>query len=139
MCEKCRKYWKAATIQFEIHFNFSLGMYYLLFMVLKLRIHWRLSTILKISNKSVWRKVFWYVEACIFWKLTEYTIHWDNTSVKKIYFRQNVQKIHTLFFLFQAPTHHSVTFDSQLLHKLNYEVHLYMTVQEFQFLFPSCF
>ena len=33
-----------------------------------LRTHWRLSTILKTSNKSMWSNVFWYAKVCIFWK-----------------------------------------------------------------------
>ena len=48
-----------------------------------LRIHWRLSTILKTSNKSVWSNVFWYVDVCIFWKCIQYTIHWDKTQILK--------------------------------------------------------
>ena len=46
-----------------------------------LRIHWRLLTILKTSNKSVWNNVFWYVKVCIFWKCIQYTIHWDKTQI----------------------------------------------------------
>ena len=49
-----------------------------------LRIHWRLSMILKTSNKSVWSNAFWYVKVCVFWKCIQYTIHWDETNVKKI-------------------------------------------------------
>ena len=47
------------------------------------RIHWRLSTILKRSNKSVWSNVFWYVKVFIFWKCIQYTIHWDKTQIFK--------------------------------------------------------
>ena len=54
-----------------------------------LRIHWRLSTILKTSNKSVWNNFFfvffvcffWYVKVYIFWKFIQYTIHWDKTQI----------------------------------------------------------
>ena len=46
-----------------------------------LRIHWRLFPILKASNKSVWKNVFWYVKVCIFWKCIQ--------MLKKIFFRQN--------------------------------------------------
>ena len=48
-----------------------------------LRIHWRLSTVLKTSNKSVWSNVFWYVKVCIFWKCTQHIIHWDKTQTLK--------------------------------------------------------
>ena len=48
-----------------------------------LKIHWRLSTILETSNKSVWSNVFWYVQLCIFWKCIQYTIHWNKTQILK--------------------------------------------------------
>ena len=53
------------------------------FEMLSLRIHWKLSTILEISSKSVWSNVFWYVKVCIFWKCIQFTIHLDKTNVKK--------------------------------------------------------
>ena len=55
---------------------------------LNLRIHWRLSTILKASNKSLWSNVFWYVKY-IFWKLVQYTIHWDSLTLKRHNLLQN--------------------------------------------------
>ena len=39
----------------------------LLFVVMTFRILWRLPTILKTSNKSVWSNAFWYVKVCIFY------------------------------------------------------------------------
>ena len=55
-----------------------------------LRIHWRLSTVLKTSNKGVWSNVFWYVKVFIFWKCIQHTIHWDKTQMlKRILFEQN--------------------------------------------------
>ena len=53
-----------------------------------LRIHWRLSMILKTSSKSVWSNVFWYVELCIFWKCIQYTIYWYKIFYKHIFFRE---------------------------------------------------
>ena len=41
------------------------------------RIHWRLSTILKTSNKSVRSNAFWYLKVCISWKCIHYTMHWE--------------------------------------------------------------
>ena len=38
---------------------------YFKIIAISLKIHWRLSTILKTSKKSVWNKVFWYVKVCI--------------------------------------------------------------------------
>ena len=69
-----------------------------------LRIHWRLSTILEASNKSVWSNIFWYVKVC--------------TKVM-------VQKIP---FSWQAPTHHSFTFNLRFLYELKYKVSLSKTV-----------
>ena len=60
-----------------------------------LRIHLRLSTILKASNKIVWSNVFWYIKEI---KLR------SNTYVQKIYFGQNKRYKNTLFFLSWAPT-----------------------------------
>ena len=60
--------------------------------MLHLRLHWRLSTILKTSNKSVWSNVFWYVKACIIWKCIQYTIRWDKSQMlKKIHSGQNIR------------------------------------------------
>ena len=50
---------------------------------IQLRIHGRLLTILKISNKSVWSNVFWYVKEYIFWKCIQYTLHWDKIQMLK--------------------------------------------------------
>ena len=47
------------------------------------RIHWRLSTILKTSNKSVWSNVFWYVKVYIFQKFIQYTTDWVKTQILK--------------------------------------------------------
>ena len=68
-----------------------------------LRIHWRLLTILKTSNKDIWGNVFWYVKVCVFWKCIQYTIHWDKTNVKKIPFQQNKQYKNTFFFFCKLP------------------------------------
>ena len=60
-----------------------------------LMIYWRLSTILKTSNKSVWSNAFWYVKVCIFWKCIQYTIHWDKMQMLKNF---NSDKINGTFF-----------------------------------------
>ena len=31
----------------------------------------------KNKEKSVWRKVLWYVKVRIFWKIIQYSMHWD--------------------------------------------------------------
>ena len=61
----------------------------LIFLIHTVLIHWRLSMNLKTSNKSVWSNGFWYVKLCIFWKSFQYTINWDETNIKKIFFGQN--------------------------------------------------
>ena len=48
-----------------------------------LRIHWKLSTILKTSSKSVWSNVLWYKKIYIFWKFIQYSIHWNKTQMLK--------------------------------------------------------
>ena len=72
-----------------------------------LRIHWRFSTILKTSNKSV-LNVFWYVKVYIFWKCIQYTIHWDKTQIFKKFPLDKTNGTKNAFsLLLRAPTHHS--------------------------------
>ena len=116
-----------------------------------LRIHWRLSTILKRSNKIVWSNAFWYVKVYIFWKFIEYTIHWDKTQMLTK-FRSDQRKLFLLysklFFFFLSSltrvslffllsfacafllsfTHHSFTFSSQLFYDMKHMVRLSKTV-----------
>ena len=65
-----------------------------------LRIHRRLSTILKTSNKNVWSSVFWYVKVYMFWKFIQYTIHWDKIQRLKKFpsDKINVTKMHSFLF-----------------------------------------
>ena len=65
----------------------------------------------KNKQKSVWSNAFWCVTVCIFWKWIQYTIHWVKIQIKN-----------TLFFLLQAPTHPSFTFDLQFLYEPKYKV-----------------
>ena len=96
---------------------------------LSLRIHWRLSMILKTSNKSVWSNVFWYVKVCIFWKCIQYTIHWDKTQMLKKFPSDKINGTkNALFFLSRAPTHHSFTFNLRFLYELKHKVRLSKTV-----------
>ena len=55
--------------------NIQLKSYSELIQKFSLRIHWRLSTILKTSNKIVWSNAFWYVKAYIFCKFIQYSTH----------------------------------------------------------------
>ena len=83
----------------------------------------------KKKQKSVWSNAFWSVKVCIFWKCIQYTIHWDKTQLlKKTSFGHNKQYRIFLFFLLQAPTYHSFTFNLQFLHELKHKVRLSKTV-----------
>ena len=65
-----------------------------------LRIHWRLSTILKSSKKVYEVNVFWYVKVYMFWKCIQYIIHWDKTQTLKkfLWTGQNKGYKNALFF-----------------------------------------
>ena len=67
-----------------------------------LRIHWRLSTILKTIKKSVWSNVFWHANVSTFWNFIQYTTHWDKTQMLQKFpsDKMNVtNKISILFFI----------------------------------------
>ena len=84
-------------------------------------------TILKASNKSVWRSVFWYVKVCIFWNCIQYTIHWDKTQIlnkKSPWDKISGSTKNAIFFLSRAPTHHSFIFNLRFLHELKHKVRL---------------
>ena len=71
------------------------------YFVLPLRIHWRLLTVLKTSNKSVWSNVFWYVIVCVFCKCIQYMIYWDKTKMVKRFPLDkitSIQKLPSYFF-----------------------------------------
>ena len=91
-----------------------------------LRIHWRLSRILKTNNKSVWSNVFWYVcSECVFNTLYIEIKHksWRKFPSNEINGTKN-----DLFFLSRAPTHQSFIFNLQFLYKLKHKVRLSKTV-----------
>ena len=106
-----------------------------------LRIHWRLSMILKTSNKSVWGNVFWYVKVCIFSKSIQYPIHWDKTKILKKFHSDKINGTKNfLCFLSRAPTHHSFTFNLRFLYELKQKGRLSETVSGiFHFWFRSVF
>ena len=92
-----------------------------------LRIRWWLSTILKTSNKSLWRNVFWYVRVFIFWECIQYTIHWDEIQILKKFLSDKINHTkNAFFFLFQAPPHHSF-FNLRFLYELNHTFRLSST------------
>ena len=94
-----------------------------------LRIHWRLSTILKTSNKSVWKNLFWYVKVCIFWKFIQDTIHWDKTKILKKFPSNKINGTrNAFFFLPRAPTHHSFNFNFRVLYEQKHKVSLSKTL-----------
>ena len=83
----------------------------------------------KNKQKSVWNHVLVKVEVTIFWKCTQYTIHWDKTPMLK---KSPVDKINgaknAVFFLLQTSTHHSFTFHLRFLYELKHKVRLSKTV-----------
>ena len=95
-----------------------------------LRIHWKLSTILETSYKSVWSNFFDMVKVCIFGKCIQYAaIHWDKTQILKMFPSDKISsRKNALFFLLRAPNHHSFTFNSRFLYKLKHKVCLSKTV-----------
>ena len=104
-----------------------------------LSIHWRLSIILKTTNKSVWRNAFWYVEVCIFWKCIQYTIHWDKTQILKKILSDKINGTkNALFFPSRDPTHHSFALNFRFLYELKHKICLSKSVCgifQFQFRF----
>ena len=90
-----------------------------------LRIHWKLSTILKTSNKIVWSNLFWYGKVHIFWKFIRYTIHRDKAETLKKFIQtiQTLQIMHYFYFLSRAPTYHYFTFNTRFLYELKHKVH----------------
>ena len=65
-----------------------------------LRIHWWLSTVLKISNRSVWSNIFWYVKVYIYSENLFNSLCMKMQTLLKIpYDKINVsQKMHSFFF-----------------------------------------
>ena len=55
--------------------------------------------------------IFWHVKVCLFWKCIQYTIHWDKAEMLKRFSSDKIISIKNfLFFILQAPTHHSFFF-----------------------------
>ena len=100
--------------------NFNISFWWISSLSFYLRIHRRLSAILKTSNKSIWNDAFWYHEAYIFWKFSLYTIHWDKTTVNKNFLWTKCYKKCTLSF----PELQLTT----ILPQLKHEVHLFSCV-----------
>ena len=74
----------------------------------------------------------------IFWKVIQYTIHWDKTQMLKTYPSDKIN-VTKNYFLSQTPTHHSFTLNSQFLYELKHKVHLSKSVGggDFPFSIPS--
>ena len=73
--------------------------------------HWRLSTILKTSNKSVWSNVFKFVKVFILNVLNTLYIEIKHKSKKKFPSDKISGTKNSLFFISRAPIHHSFTFN----------------------------
>ena len=95
------------------------------------RIHWRLSAILKSTNKSVWNNAFWYVKECISWKCILYTIHWDKTQTLKRFPSCKIKGTKNAFyFISRAPIHQNFTFNLQFLYELKHKVRRSSSLQK---------
>ena len=93
-----------------------------------LRIHLRLSTILKTSKKA-YEVMFWYVKVCIFWMCIQYTIHWDKTQMLKKCPSNKINVIkNSLFSPSRGPIHHNFTFNLRFLYELKRKVCLSKTI-----------
>ena len=55
----------------------------------------------KTSKKGVWSNDFWYVKVYIFWKLMQYTIHWDKTQTLKKFPSDKINVAKTALFFFR--------------------------------------
>ena len=102
-----------------------------------LRLHWRLSTISKISKKVY--EVMWYVKVFMFWKWNQNTLRWDKMHMLKKFPSDTINGTkNALFLLLRAPTHHSFACNLRFLYELKHKVRLPKTMSRifyFQFLF----
>ena len=123
MCKKFASQAKLVNTKSKI----SIKKQQILTIISSLRVHWRLSMILKANKK--WSYFFLYVKVCIFWKCIQYTIHWDKTQMlKKPLLDKLNRKKNAHFFLSRAPTHYSFTFNLLFLYEMRQKVQLPKTV-----------
>ena len=104
----------------------------------KLRIHWRLSAILKTSEKSVWSNVFLICKSIYILKLYSVDIEMKHKFKKKSPWDKISGTKNTLVHLSRALTHHSSTFNLRFLYELKHKILISKTVGEifhFQFRF----
>ena len=78
----------------------------------------------KVSSKSVWTNVFWYVKVHVFWKIYSiYTIYWDKTQTLKTFPSDKINVTKNALCLW-ALTHHSFTFNLRFSYELKRKVRL---------------
>ena len=81
---------------------------------LVLRIHWRLSTILKISKKCI-KQIFFLIYKSMYILKVYSMHHWDKTQMlKKIPSDKINSTKNALFFISWAPSHHSFNLRSYM-------------------------
>ena len=109
-------------------------------LLLMIRIHWRLLTILK-TNKKVCELMFFYIWKYVYSESTQYTKHWDKTQILKKILSDKINSTkNALILLSKAPTHHSFTFNLRFLYELKHKVRLSKTMCEiFHFRFHPIF
>ena len=109
-----------------------------------LKLYWKLLTILKTSNKSVWSNAFWYVKVYMFWNCIQYTIHWDKTLMLKNFHSDKINGTKNALFFLSGARNHSFIFTLRFLYELKHKVCLSETVCEilhfrFQFAFMKIY
>ena len=99
------------------HFHISMKNWLLIISGHTLKIHLKLSIILKTRNKVVWSNAL-----CI-----KYVIHWNKTQMlKTVSFEDKIKGTKNAFvFLSLAPTHHIFTFNLNFIYEVKHKVYIW--------------
>ena len=65
---------------------------------------------------------FWYVRICIFWKLIQYTIHWDKIQILKKFPSGKISVTKNILFFFVNFNSSQIYFNSRFLYELKHKV-----------------
>ena len=83
----------------------------------------------KNKQQKCMKHCFLLHKVCMLWKCIQYTIHWNEILMLKKFSSDKINGTkNKLFFLSQALTHHSFTFNLQFLYELKHKVCLSKTV-----------
>ena len=108
---------------------------------LHLRIHWRLSTILKTSSESLWSSAFWYVKVYIYSESSFNTLYIEikTQMLKKVTSYKKCKTLQKILFFSFASSNSSQFFNSQSLNELQHKFHLSERVWDFKLRFCLVF